>query len=208
MELLVRQVQLILNAPVGPLNEIRKQRITESLGASFLSQPTPVQGSIAFINPMNRETIFVAENQLHYTADGENLSYQPERALQLLGAVRDVLLLEDRFPTAIQCMAHLDAKGSATERSVERLSPIPPSEMRARFEGLRGIGLRIVFEALPYTCDFRVEPLFADPSYIFLHLQATTQTPMSLAHIVEDAGDWLARLKGEFCDFVTEILPS
>jgi hypothetical protein len=89
--------------------------------------------------------------------------FLPERVEDLLGRVRDVLLLDDRFPLILQVIGHKDANGSAFERTVDAFTPLPPITMRQYFPGLRGLGLRITFEQPPYVCDLRIEPLFSDP---------------------------------------------
>jgi len=90
---------------------------------------------------------------------------------------------------------------------VEAFTPIPPNTLRGYFPGLRGLGLRITFEELPYICDLRVEPLFSDPAYFFIQFNAgSQQTAQSIDAIVDDVADWLNRLQGDLNDVIQEIL--
>lgn len=206
METQIKQTQLTLNAPLGPLNDVRKQRITESIGSDFIPQQAPVPNALVLVSPMTRETLFITDNQIHYTMDGDRVEFSADRFTQLVGGLRDVLLLDDRFPVAFQAIAHKDAGGSAIERTIESLSPLPSSVMRERFDGLRGIGLRITFEVAPYNCDFRIEPLFADPAYLYLQLNSVSQIPQSLGRIAEDAQEWVGYLLEDLTAITNEIM--
>lgn len=202
-----RQIQLNLNAAVGPLNDVRRMRIMDAVGEGFNPQPVPIAGAIALVNPLSREALFLNENQLQYTCDGLPAQFSPSRVESLLAAIRDTLLLEDRFPMVLQVIAHIDANGSAFERTVEAFTPIPPTTLRGYFPGLRGLGLRITFEEMPYICDLRIEPLFSDPAFFFVQFNAgSQQTAQSLAAILDDTTHWLNRLQGEMNDVIQEIL--
>jgi hypothetical protein len=183
----LRQVQMTLNAPIGMLTETRRQRILEALEGTFMPQPVPFQGAFALVNQPTREALFMTDSQLQYTAEGE-VRFAPARVEDLLGRVRDVLLLDDRFPIILQVIGHKDANGSAFERTVDAFTPLPPITMRQYFPGLRGLGLRITFEQSPYVCDLRIEPLFSDPAYYYIQFNAgSQQTMLPLARAVEDA---------------------
>jgi len=202
-----RQIQLNLNAPVGPLNDVRRMRIMDAIGEGFNPQPVPIAGALALVNPMTREAIFLNENQIQYTSDGMPAQFSAARVDDLLGAVRDTLLLDDRFPMILQVIAHMDANGSAFERTVEAFTPLPPNTLRGYFPGLRGLGLRITFEELPYICDLRIEPLFSDPAYFFIQFNAgSQQTAQPIDAIVDDVASWLNRLQGDLNDVIQEIL--
>jgi len=202
----LRQVQITLNAPIGTLTEARRQRILTELEGAFTPQAVPFQGAFALVNHASREALFLTDAQLQYTAEGE-VHFSPSRTEDLLGRVRDVLLLDDRFPFIMQVIGHKDANGSAFERTVDAFTPLPPITMRQYFPGLRGLGLRITFEQAPYVCDLRIEPLFSDPAYFYIQFNAgSQQTMLSLARIVEDAGDWINRLQGEMNSIIEEML--
>lgn len=203
----LRQIQLTLNAPVGPLNDVRRQRIMEAVGSGFTIQPVPFQGALALVNPMSREALFVTDSQVQFTCEGQPAEFSAARMEYLLAAVRDTLLLEDRFPMILQIIAHKDANGSAFEHTVEAFTPLPPHVLRQYFPGLRGLGLRITFEEHPYVCDLRVEPLFSDPAYYFIQFNAgSQQSALSIARAVEDSNSWLQRLQGEINQIVEEML--
>ena len=202
----LRQVQITLNAPIGMLTEARRQRIIDELEGAFTPQPVPFQGAFALVNHAVREALFLTDAQLQYTAEGE-VHFSPVRVEDLLGRVRDVLLLDDRFPLILQVIGHKDANGSAFERTVDAFTPLPPITMRQYFPGLRGLGLRITFEQTPYVCDLRIEPLFSDPAYFYIQFNAgSQQTMLSLARIVEDVDDWINRLQGEMNTILEEML--
>lgn len=202
-----RQVQLNLNVPVGPLNDVRRMRIMDAVGEGFNPQPVPIAGALALVNPVSREAIFINENQIQYTCDGMPAQFSPSRVETLLSAIRDTLLLEDRFPMILQVIAHQDANGSAFEKTVEAFTPIPPPTLRSYFPGLRGLGLRITFEEPPYICDLRIEPLFSDPAYFFIQFNAgSQQSAQSIAATVDDTTNWLNRLQGDIGNVIQEIL--
>ncbi|MEN3001880.1 MAG: hypothetical protein ABDI19_08580 [Armatimonadota bacterium] len=202
----LRQVQITLNAPIGTLTEARRQRLLEEFGDEFTPQPVPFQGAFALVNHAAREALFLTEAQLQYTAEGE-VHFSPVRVEDLLGRVRDVLLLDDRFPLILQVIGHKDANGSAFERTVDAFTPLPPITMRQYFPGLRGLGLRITFEQTPYVCDLRIEPLFSDPAYFYIQFNAgSQQTVLSIARAVEDVEDWIARLQGEMNSIIEEMM--
>jgi len=202
----LRQVQITLNAPIGTLTEARRHRILEELEGAFTPQPVPFQGAFALVNHAAREALFLTDAQLQYTAEGE-VRFSPVRVEDLLGRVRDVLLLDDRFPLILQVIGHKDANGSAFERTVDAFTPLPPITMRQYFPGLRGLGLRITFEQTPYVCDLRIEPLFSDPAYFYIQFNAgSQQTMLSIARAVEDVDDWINRLQGEMNSIIEEML--
>ncbi|GBC92875.1 hypothetical protein HRbin15_01352 [bacterium HR15] len=202
----LRQVQITLNGPIGTLTEARRQRILEELEGAFTPQPVPFQGAFALVNHAAREALFMTDNQLQYTAEGE-VRFSPSRVEDVLGRVRDVLLLDDRFPFIMQVIGHKDANGSAFERTVDAFTPLPPITMRQYFPGLRGLGLRITFEQTPYVCDLRIEPLFSDPAYFYIQFNAgSQQTMLSIARIVEDVDEWINRLQGEMNSVIEEML--
>jgi Ribonuclease G/E len=74
-----RQIQLNLNAPVGPLNDVRRMRIMDAIGEGFNPQPVPIAGALALVNPMTREAIFLNENQIQYTCDGMPAQFSAAR---------------------------------------------------------------------------------------------------------------------------------
>jgi hypothetical protein len=202
----LRQVQMTLNAPIGTLTDARRQRILEELEGAFVPQPVPFQGAFALVNHAMREALFLTEAQLQYTAEGE-VNFSPARVEDLLTRIRDVLLLDDRFPFIMQVIGHKDANGSAFERTVDAFTPLPPITMRQYFPGLRGLGLRITFEQSPYVCDLRIEPLFGDPAYYYIQFNAgSQQTMLSIARAVQDAGDWIHRLQHEMNSVIEEML--
>jgi|GEM_PF-575821 len=204
----LRQIQVnLMEAPIGPINEVRRARVMEVVGEGFNPQPVPIANALALVNPLTREAIFISENQIQYTCDGMPPQFSPSRVESMLSAIRDTLLLEDRFPMIVQVIAHQDANGSAFERTVDAFTPIPPNLLRQYFPGLRGLGLRITFEEPPYICDLRIEPLFSDPAYFFIQFNAgSQQTRQPIAAIVDDVAHWLNRLQGEINDVIQEIL--
>lgn len=203
----LRQIQLTLSAAVGPLNDIRRMRIMEAIGEGFAPQAVPLQGALALVNPAMREALFLTDAQLQFTSEGDPATFSPSRVEHLLGAVRDTLLLEDRFPMILQVIAHKEANGSAFERTVEAFTPLPPTTMRQYFPGLRAMGIRITFEEPPYVCDLRVEPLFSDPAYYFIQLNVgSQQTALSLSRVVEDTDSWLNQLTGRYNAIIDEML--
>ncbi len=203
----LRQIQLTLSAAVGPLNDIRRMRIMEAIGEGFTPQAVPLQGALALVNPAAREALFLTDAQLQFTSEGAPAHFSPARVEHLLGAVRDTLLLEDRFPMILQVIAHKEANGSAFERTVEAFTPLPPTTMRQYFPGLRAMGIRITFEEPPYVCDLRVEPLFSDPAYYFIQLNVgSQQTALSLSRVVEDTAGWLNQLTGRYNAIIDEML--
>lgn len=203
----LRQIQMTLNAAVGPLNEVRRQRIMEAVGNDFSIQPVPFQGALALVNPLRREALFLTDSQIQFTCEGQPAEFSSSRVEHLLSAIRDTLLLDDRFPMLLQIIAHKDANGSAFEHTVEAFTPLPPQLMRQYFPGLRGLGLRITFEEHPYVCDLRVEPLFSDPAYYFIQFNAGSQgAAQSVARLVEDAEQWVQRLQNEFNAVIEEML--
>jgi len=92
-------------------------RIMDAIGEGFNPQPVPIAGALALVNQLTREAIFLNENQIQYTSDGMPAQFSAARVENLLGAVRDTLLLDDRFPMILQVIAHMDANGSAFERT-------------------------------------------------------------------------------------------
>ncbi|MEP0765326.1 MAG: hypothetical protein HRF45_02120 [Fimbriimonadia bacterium] len=185
-----KQIQIVLNTPIGPLTEARRHRVAEFLGPEYVPQPTPLPNSMLMVNHAHRKTVFVAEAQLNATHDGESLEYDASNWFHSLGGLREALLLDDRFPAMVQIVAHVEAEGSATEQSVHCFSPLPEDDMRARFDGLRGVGLRINFERPPYICDLNVEPYFQNATRFFLKLSASGQAPVSLELLVEDVAQF------------------
>ncbi|MFQ3610914.1 MAG: hypothetical protein SNJ72_05380 [Fimbriimonadales bacterium] len=203
----LRQIQISLNAQVGPLNEVRRQRIMESLGGDFSVQPVPFQGALALVNPVRREALFLTDNQIQFTVEGQPAEFSAHRLEHVLSTVRDTLLLEDRFPMLMQVIAHKDANGSAFERTVDAFTPIPPHTMRQYFPGLRGLGIRITFEEHPYVCDLRVEPLFSDPAYLFIQFNlGSQQAMMSVSTLTEEIYQWMNRLQNEYNAIIDTIM--
>lgn len=205
MSISIKQLQVVLSAPVGPLNDLRRQAIAEALSEGFAPQQAPVPNSLALVNQQTREAIIVTDNQIHYNTDGND--FAGERMENLLAKVREVLLLEDRFSLALQIIAFKDAENrSAAELTIETLAPLSASRLREHFEGLRGVGLRITYELNPYNCDFRVEPFFNDPAFIFLQLNAQSSAEQSLNRVSEDANEFVNHLRLDLEDVVNEML--
>ncbi len=203
----LRQIQITLNAQVGPLNEVRRQRIMESLGADFSVQPVPFQGALALVNPLRREAVFLTDTQIQFTVEGQPAEFSAYRMEHLLSTIRDTLLLEDRFPMIVQVIAHKDANGSAFERTVDAFTPIPPNTMRQYFPGLRGLGLRITFEEHPYVCDLRIEPLFSDPAYLFIQFNLGSQQAMlGVSALTDEVNQWMNRLQTDYNDIIDTIM--
>ncbi len=203
----LRQVQVTLNAPVGPLNEVRRQRIMDSLGSEFTPQPVPFQGALALVNQLRREAVFLTDNQIQFTVEGQPAQFSPSRMEHVFGTIRDTLLLDDRFPMILQVIAHKDANGSAFERTVDAFTPVPPNLMREYFPGLRGLGLRITFEEHPYVCDLRIEPLFSDPAYLFIQFNlGSQQAALSVSALTDDITSWMNRLQDEYESVIETIM--
>lgn len=185
-----------MTAPIGPLNQARREKVSEVLGPGYIPQPTPIPNAAVLINQAERQTVFVADGQMNFTQDGDSLGFDHYRWLSMLTGMRDALLLDDQFNGMMQIVSHVEAQGSATEQSVHFFSPLPDNEMRERFDGLRGIGLRINYERPPYICDIALEPFFQQTDRFFLKLNATGQQPMHLERLVQDAS--------ELCDYLNE----
>jgi hypothetical protein len=201
-----KQVQIVLNTPIGPLTAARRQKVGEFLGPTFAAQRTPLPNAAVFVNAAERRTIFVAEGQLNYTQDGQDITLDTGNVLYLLGGLRDTLLLDNRFNAMVQLVSHVEAEVTSTEQSVHFLAPLPEEEMRERFEGLRGIGLRINFEQPPYVVDLLVEPFFRDPTRYFLKLTATAQQPVTIERLAEDASNYGDYLTEDAVDFLEDCL--
>ena len=181
----LKQVQINLNAPIGQLGEVRKSHVLQALGVPFSLQPAPVPGFVAYMDPLHRRTVMLAEQQIVYLHEGDNISADLRDAERLLTRTRDALLLDDRFVAGVQWIAHHEADGVATELSAERFLNLRASEVRGLFEqSLRGIGLRFTFEAPPFTCDLRIEPFYADPAFFFIQFNAAHPQPISLETIL------------------------
>lgn len=204
-EVQARQLQLILQASIGQMNDLRRQRILEALGAGWAAQPIPNQPTVAFINPTTRSSLVFAEQQMNYAQESQNLQLGSSEIADLLSPVREALLLEDRFPMALQLVGYMDANGAATERSVEYFSPYQPERLRESFPGLRGIGIRINYDEGPFSCDLRFEPFFAEPSHYFIQLNVSTPTALSLNQLSEDAARFVDRFRTESERFLEDV---
>jgi hypothetical protein len=201
----LKQVQISLNAPIGQLGEVRKSHVLQALGAPFTIQPAPIPGFAAYVDPLHRRSVMLAEHQIIFIHEGENISPDLRDAERILVRTRDALLLDDRFVAGIQWIAHHEAEGAATELSVERFLRLSASEVRALFEeGLRGIGLRFTYESPPFTCDLRIEPFYADTAFFFIQFNAAHPQPLSLETILLRAAEF-----GEYVrDEAEEVLAS
>jgi hypothetical protein len=201
----LKQVQISLNAPIGQLGEVRKSHVLQALGAPFTNQPAPIPGFAAYVDPLHRRSVMLAEHQIIFIHEGENISPDLRDAERILVRTRDALLLDDRFVAGIQWIAHHEAEGAATELSVERFLRLSASEVRALFEeGLRGIGLRFTYESPPFTCDLRIEPFYADTAFFFIQFNAAHPQPLSLETILLRAAEF-----GEYVrDEAEEVLAS
>lgn len=184
----LKQLQINLNAPIGQLGEVRKSHVLQALGVPFTIQPAPIPGFLAYVDPLHRRSVLVAEHQIIFIHEGDNISPDLRDAEKILTRTRDALLLDDRFVAGIQWIAHHEADGAATELSVERFLRISAPEVRALFDqSLRGIGLRFTFEAPPFTCDLRIEPFYADTAFFFIQFNAAHPQPLSLETILIQA---------------------
>lgn len=203
----LKQIQINLNAPIGQLGEVRKSHVLQALGVPFTLQPAPIPGFVAYVDPLHRRTVMLAEQQIIYLHEGENISPELRDAQRLLASTRDVLLLDDRFVAGVQWIAHHEAEGVATELSVERFLNRSASEIRALFEqSLRGVGLRFTFEMPPFTCDLRLEPFYADPAFFFIQFNATHPQPISLETVLLRAGEFGEYVRDEAERVLTALL--
>jgi hypothetical protein len=184
---------------------VRKSHVLQALGVPFTIQPAPIPGFVAYVDPLHRRSVMLAEHQIIFIHEGENISPDLRDAERILVRTRDALLLDDRFVAGIQWIAHHEAEGAATELSVERFLRLSASEVRALFEqGLRGIGLRFTYESPPFTCDLRIEPFYADTAFFFIQFNAAHPQPLSLETILLRAAEF-----GEYVrDEAEEVLAS
>ncbi len=201
-----KQIQLILNAPVGPLTDARKHAVAEILGPTFQQQQTPLANAVVFVSQSMRQNVFLADAQLNLTHDGDHLHFEAPEWSNTLTGLRDALLLDDKFNVMIQMITHVESNASSTEQTVRCFGPLPEEEMRNRFAGLRGIGLRINYELALFTCDLRVEPFFQDPGRFFLQLNAAGRNPVNLERIVEDANGFHEFMTNEAVQFLEKTL--
>ena len=201
-----KQIQIVLNAPVGPLTDARRHKVAETLGPEFVQQQAPIPNAAVFVHQASKRTVFVADHQVNFTQDGEELEFNSAEWLSAMGGIRDALLLDNRFAGMVQIVAHVDAEGSATEQSVHFFAPLPESDMRERFEGLRGIGLRINYERPGYTVDIAVEPFFQNADRFFLKLNAAAQAPVQLERLATDAEEFHSFISENTVQFLEEML--
>lgn len=199
----IKQVQINLNAPIGQLGEVRKSHVLQALGVPFALQPAPIPGFVAYVDPLHRRSVMLAEHQIIFIHEGDNISPDLRDAERILVRTRDALLLDDRFVAGIQWIGHHEADGAATELSVERFLRLSAPEVRALFEqSLRGVGLRFTYESPPFTCDLRIEPFYADTAFFFIQFNAAHPQPLSLETILMRATEF-----GEYVrDEATEVL--
>jgi hypothetical protein len=203
----LKQVQISLNAPIGQLGEVRKSHVLQALGAPFTIQPAPIPGFAAYVDPLHRRSVMLAEHQIIFIHEGENISPDLRDAERILVRTRDALLLDDRFVAGIQWIAHHEAEGAATELSVERFLRLSASEVRALFEeGLRGIGLRFTYESPPFTCDLRIEPFYADTAFFFIQFNAAHPQPLSLETILLRAAEFGEYVRDEEEEVLASLL--
>ncbi len=203
----LKQVQINLNAPIGQLGEVRKSHVLQALGVPFTLQHAPIPGFVAYVDPLHRRTVMLAEQQIIYVHEGENISADLRDAERLLVSTRDALLLDDRFVAGIQWIAHHEAEGVATELSVERFLSLSAPEVRGLFEeGLRGVGLRFTYESPPFTCDLRIEPFYADPAFFFIQFNAAHPQPLSLETILLRATEFGEYVRDEAEEVLAALL--
>ena len=84
----LKQVQINLNAPIGQLGEVRKSHVLQALGVPFTIQPAPVPGFVAYVDPMHRRSVMLAEHQIIFIHEGDNISpdlRDAERILAIAG---------------------------------------------------------------------------------------------------------------------------
>lgn len=205
--MLLKQVQINLNAPIGQMGDVRKSHVLQALGTPFTIQPAPVPGFVAYVDPLHRRSVMVAEHQMMYIHEGEALSFDLTDAEKILVRTRDALLLDDRFVAGIQWIAHHEAEGAATELSVERFLRLSAFEARALFaQSLRGVGLRFTFESPPFTCDLRIEPFYADTAYFFVQFNAAHPQPLSLETILLRAAEFGEYVQNETAEILVALL--
>ena len=98
------------------MQEITAEFRAEELGGALPDEPLRLIPRVKFV--ARSEIGHARENNEDkfdfYEPDEEPLL--AARVDDLLGAVRDTLLLDDRFPMILQVIAHMDANGSACER--------------------------------------------------------------------------------------------
>lgn len=187
----LKQIQINLNAPIGQLGEVRKSHVLQALGVPFTIQPAPVPGFVAYVDPLHRRSVMLAEHQIVFIHEGENIMPDLRDAEMILTRTRDALLLDDRFVVGIQWIAHHAAEGAATELSVEHFLRRNASDVRALFQqSLRGIGLRFTYESPPFTCDLRIEPFYADTAFFFIQFNAAHPQPLPLETILIRAAEF------------------
>jgi len=172
----------------------------------FQPQPTPLANAVVFINHPNRTNVFIAENQMNYTVDGDHIEFERDGWFRMLDGLRDTLMLDNQFSGMIQIVSHVASNASSTEMSVRCFSPLPEEEMRNRFVGLRGVGLRINYERPGFVCDMHLEPFFQDPTRFFLRLNAAGQQPRSLDTLVQDMDDLYGFMNNDAVSFLEESL--
>lgn len=205
MEVSIKQIELVLQSPIGPINEMRRQRLAEVIGPSFQLGNINIPGAAAFVNQSNGITLVVTDSQLVFRQEGTTVQSNINSAKNLLTEMASTLLIEDRMPGAMQIIAHGKSEVSTTELSVEYFSSMTGSELRRRFNGLRGIGLRITFEQQPYTCDLHLEPFFADPTLFFIRLAANTTQPTSISRLVDDADTYIDYTLNDVPEFLGDM---
>lgn len=189
--MLLKQLQVNFNAPIGQMGEVRKSHLLQALGTPFSLQPSPLPGFVSYVDPLQRRSLLVAENQIIFLQEGENLSPHLKETTLLIERVREALLLDDRFVSGIQWIAHHEAEGAATELSVERFLRVDAERLRELFnQNLRGVGLRFTYERPPFTCDLRIEPFYADTALFFVQFNAAHPQPLSLETIMLSASEF------------------
>ncbi|MEI6512657.1 MAG: hypothetical protein WCO51_05200 [bacterium] len=206
MQANTKQIEIVMSAQVGPMNDIRKQKITEAIGPGFVMGNVNLPGAVAFVNQSAGITVIITDAQIGLRLDGQDINADFSQMSKVLDSVRDTLLLDDRMPAAVQIVGHVLSDAPTTEISVEHFGAMTGDELRRRFNGLRGVGLRITFEQPPYTCDLHIEPFYADPTVFYIRFGAASQSPTSVSHLMEDAAKFQDYSRKDALDFIESMI--
>lgn len=184
---------------IGEMSEKKEEMITKKLISNFpIKQPIP--GGIVYnksINSTTNKSLFVLQNQVTYSIEGDNVETNFHEAKNFAKKVFDILYLDYKCLGICNYTALIEDNGVFENFRNKLDINLDGNETSA----IQGVGIKLFIDNTEYTGNFVFEPLIRDTRFIFCSLDLQFKNISGVNNIVVESEkvikEFLGRLINE-----------
>lgn len=194
MEFIHNFTKITVKAKLGSLSDSRVAEVHSRLKASFPRLSRDKQaGLVLMVDSARLRAVILGTDDFTVSFDKTGADPDLTLASQTIKDVLDALLVTGEYEATIRTVGTLPSRTGDSMSETLGLSKMHVSG--SRWEQLKGIGLRLLYDHEGGLSELKLEPLLMDPTYYYIESIVNLNRPSNPDSITANAGAALADIR-------------